>query len=367
MGLLGTLLGGTVGFMLGGPLGAVLGGAIGSQIADPSSEQLGGPGQRMGQGPGQRPGNGQSSGPFGWGSRTQGGWPFGFGRERIVGRCPNCGHIVSFAPGDVLICPRCSARLRFDPGLGGAAWGGAAGTAGSTGSPGSAGTNGRTWGGARGSWSGARGASGESGFAEGTAQSAFMVALISLAARVAKADGQVSDREVRAFDAFLREDLGMPAEERKIAARIFNEARNSPLPTSAFTGQIRGILGAQPDRLRDLVALLVRIAWADGDLQPVEEKLLRSIAVELGLPPRAYEDAKALYVRSSPAASYAILGLEPTASDEEIKKSYRRLAKEYHPDVLQARGLPPDFLKYANEKLQAINEAYGRIKQQRGF
>ncbi len=349
MGLLGTLIGGTVGFMLGGPLGMVLGGAIGSQIGDPTPEQLG------------RFGGGQAGGrPGGWPGGQAGGQPgsgpFGAWRQRIVGRCPNCGAIVSFAPGQPLVCPHCSAQLRMGTGQGGAA--------GSTHWDGS--TAGAGGGGYAGAW-GSRAGAGTSAFTDGTAQSAFMVALISLAARVAKADGQVSDREIRAFDAFLREDLGMPAEERRVAARIFNEARESPLPTSAFTRQIRGLLAAQPDRLRDLVALLVRIAWADGNLEPSEETLIRSIARELGLNDRGYEEAKALYVRSGPAAAYAILGVDPTASDDEIKKSYRRMAKEYHPDVLQSRGLPPDFMKYANEKLQAINEAYGRIRQERGF
>jgi DnaJ like chaperone protein len=202
---------------------------------------------------------------------------------------------------------------------------------------------------------------------QGTAQSAFMVALISLAAKVAKADGNVTRQEIAAFDAFLRGELGMSADERRMAARIFNQARDSTVPASEFARQIRSLLGGQPDRLRDLVALLLKVAWADGRLASVEESLIRSIADDLGLSGRDFEEAKALFSRGNLPAAYALLGLDADASDQQVKKSYRRLAREYHPDTLAAKGLPEDFTRYANEKLQAINEAYDLIKRTRGF
>lgn len=198
-------------------------------------------------------------------------------------------------------------------------------------------------------------------------QSTFMVALISLAARVAKADGRVSSAEIAAFDAFLSRELGMPAQERRLAARIFNQARDSELPTAAFTRQIRLALAAQPDRLRDLVALLLKIAYADGALAGAEEALIRAVASELGLEERDFRQIKAMFESSDLGAAYALLGVAPEASDEEIKRGYRRLAKEYHPDMLAAKGLPEDFLKFATEKLQAINQAYDRVRKQRGF
>ena len=198
-------------------------------------------------------------------------------------------------------------------------------------------------------------------------QSTFMVALISLAARVAKADGRVSSAEIAAFDAFLSRELGMPAQERRLAARIFNQARDSELPTAAFTRQIRLALAAQPDRLRDLVALLLKIAYADGALAGEEETLIRAVALELGLGESDFRQIKAMFESSDLGAAYALLGVTPEASDEEIKRGYRRLAKEYHPDMLAAKGLPEDFMKFATEKLQAINQAYDRVRKQRGF
>ncbi|MBU0742303.1 TerB family tellurite resistance protein [bacterium] len=200
-------------------------------------------------------------------------------------------------------------------------------------------------------------------------QTAFVVTLISLAAKVAKADGRVTQAEVQAFDAFLRDNLRMSATDRRMAARIFNEARDSAIPAAKLARQARGILGPFPDRLRDLVTLLLQIAHADGQLHPAEEKLIREIARDLGLTDRDYQECRALFGPAGPAvgSSYEILGVPPGASEAEIKKAYRKIAREYHPDVLQSKGLPEDFMQFAKEKLQKVNEAYDVIKKDRGF
>jgi DnaJ like chaperone protein len=306
MGLLGALVGGGLGFMLGGPLGAMLGGVIGAKMGDPTPEQLG---------------------------RTA-------PRHSIYGRCPNCHTTLSFNPGDALVCPGCGVRLAAGPGAGmGADRGG----------------------GAAGGYASAHDT------AQANAQSAFMVALISLAAKVAKADGSVTREEIATFDSFLRDQLGMTISDRRIAAQIFNRARDSHVAAGEFARQLRAVMAGQPDRLRDLVSLLLKIAWADGRLDPAEEALIRSIASDLGLGKREYDEAAALFSRNNLPGAYALLGVDPSASVEEIKKSYRRLAREYHPDTLAAKGLPEDFTRFANEKLQAINEAYQRIRDSRGF
>ncbi|HPF69741.1 MAG TPA: TerB family tellurite resistance protein [Candidatus Krumholzibacteria bacterium] len=199
------------------------------------------------------------------------------------------------------------------------------------------------------------------------AQQAFLTAVISLAAKVAKADGHVSEAEVRRFDAFLAGSLGMPPEERRIAARIFNQARDSDIPAEDFARQIRSILGHQPARMRDIVSLLASVAMADGGLDPAEERLIRSIARELGLGAREYDEAMAMFnPTASLDAAYATLGVEPTASDAEVKKAYRRLAKEYHPDLLASKGMSDDFKKFAEDKMKAINEAYAAVEKARG-
>jgi len=261
MGLLGTLVGGSLGFMMFGPLGAILGGAIGSNIGEPTSR-----------------------------SATQ--------------------------------------------------------------------TRPRTYSGPYG------------GPAQDTrqAQQAFLVAMISLAAKVAKADGRVTEQEVRSFDAFLRDRLGMSAEDRRLAARLFNEARDSQVPAEEFARQVRTLIGHQPARLRDLMSLLMSVASADAHIDQAEDRLLRSIAREMGLTARDYEESAAMFdPRRSTDASYAVLGLTRDATDEEVKKAYRSLAREYHPDVVVNKGMGEDFRKFADEKMRAINAAYDAVKESRGL
>jgi DnaJ like chaperone protein len=320
MGLLGTLVGGGIGFLLGGPLGAMIGGALGSQVGEPV-----------------------------WGSgdaRDRQGF------QRLLGRCPSCGRVVSFEAGESeLVCPRCRARLR------------AGGPAGAR-----AGRGGFGHGGARaGDYGHERAWGADPLHAQDQAQSAFMVALISLAAKVAKADGHVTRAEVRSFDQFLKSDLGMSADDRRIAARIFNEARDTAAPAGEFARQIRALLGHQPDRMRDLVCLLLKVAWADGKLSPEENRLIRSIAADLGLGDRDMEECLALFQRGDLNAAYALLGVASDAADGEVRSAYRRLAKEYHPDVIASKGLSQEFEDFAKEKMRAINDAYDQVKEARGL
>jgi DnaJ like chaperone protein len=200
------------------------------------------------------------------------------------------------------------------------------------------------------------------------AQQTFMIAMISLAAKVAKVDGSVSPAEVKSFDKFLKDQLGMASDERRVAARIFNEARDSQIPAEEFARQIRQLLGHQPARMRDLISLLMSIAMADGRFHETEERLIKSIAREMGLTDRDYEEAVAMFSpRVSLDASYTVLGVTMGATDDEVKKAYRKLAKEYHPDVVANKGMGEDFQKFAAEKMRAVNGAYDSIKEARGM
>jgi len=120
--------------------------------------------------------------------------------------------------------------------------------------------------------------------------------------------------------------------------------------------------------MRDIVSLLASVAMADGTLHHAEEKLIREIAWELGLSSRDYEEAMAMFnPTASLDAAYATLGVDRSATDTEVKKAYRKLAKEYHPDVLASKGMSEDFQKFAEEKMKAINEAWSEIEKARGL
>jgi DnaJ like chaperone protein len=201
-------------------------------------------------------------------------------------------------------------------------------------------------------------------------QMAFAVALTSLAAKVAKADGKVTQDEIQTFDHFLKTSLQMSVEDRKFAAKVFNEARNSPASTAEFTQQVRSLFRQQPDRLRDIVTILLAIAIADGHLHPAEESVIRQITRELGLSDHDYQSCRATFMATHGEADtspYEILGVEESATDAEVRAAHRRLVREYHPDVLNSKGLPEEFLEFAHEKMAAINDAWSRVKKQRNL
>jgi len=197
-------------------------------------------------------------------------------------------------------------------------------------------------------------------------QFVFYVSLASLAAKMAKADGLVTEDEVRAFDQFIRSELGVSNEERKIIAQLFNEAKNSPQDGLSFARQFKDLIGFQPQVLQTMVHLLFRIALADGKFHPNEEAFIKDVSRIFGLSEYDYEQIKALFIKKSDSA-YRILGLSSSASDEQIKAAYKKLVMEYHPDKLMAKGVPEDFIKIANSKMAEINNAYDEVCRERGL
>jgi DnaJ like chaperone protein len=118
-----------------------------------------------------------------------------------------------------------------------------------------------------------------------------------------------------------------------------------------------------PMRLQ-LLHYLFGIAKADGDVHRLEVNIISQIATYLGISEKDYESIKAMFYKDA-AAAYAILEVTPDASDDEIKKAYRRMAMKHHPDKL--RDLGEAYQKSAQEKFVKIQEAYELIKKERGF
>lgn len=111
-----------------------------------------------------------------------------------------------------------------------------------------------------------------------------------------------------------------------------------------------------------LLHFLFGIALADGSVEEQERLLIERISRELGLESRDFESIQAMFIRNV-NADYKILEIEPGASNEELKKAYRRMAMKYHPDKVIHLG--EDFQKAANEKFQMVNKAYENIKKER--
>lgn len=213
---------------------------------------------------------------------------------------------------------------------------------------------------------------------EEQAQMTFFVATFSMLAKLAATDGHISKEETRAIEQFMDQDLALTPENKEIAFRLFSEAANANTPFEAFAQQFYQQFQSQPEMLDVLLNILFRVAMADGVLSPGEDVLLRATVNIFRLPETVYQQFKTRYATghtgngpnrgiTGMAAYYAILKCAPEDSDETIKKQYRQLAVQYHPDKIASKGLPEEFTTFATEKFQEIQEAYEAIKKERNM
>jgi len=204
---------------------------------------------------------------------------------------------------------------------------------------------------------------GDEGGGDATKQIAFTIGVIALGAKMAKADGQVTADEVQAF----KEVFQIPPEEMKNVARVFDLARKDVRGYEIYAQQIAGLFKENPQVLEDLVDGLFHIAKADGVMHPAELDYLENVSRIFGFEANDFARIKESHLGPDKADPYQVLGVSREASDAEIKKVYRQLIREHHPDALIAQGVPEEFVQVANDKLAAINVAYDRIEKERGL
>jgi DnaJ like chaperone protein len=191
----------------------------------------------------------------------------------------------------------------------------------------------------------------------------FTIAIIALAGKMAKADGVVSEQEFEIF----RRVFAMPPEEEANVRRIFNLARQDMAGFEHYAGQIARLFRGNPAVLEDVLDGLFEIAKADGVLHPCEARFLERVAEIFGFAPNEYRRIRASHFAPELTDPYVILGLSYSADEEEIRQTYRRLVRENHPDSLIGRGVPAEFIRLATDKLAAINNAYEKIRGERGL
>jgi DnaJ like chaperone protein len=197
-------------------------------------------------------------------------------------------------------------------------------------------------------------------------QMTFFVATFSMLAKLAKVDGHISPEEIQTIEDFMARDLNLNPESRRFAAQVFETAIESPMSFQDFAGQFYRHFQQQPQLLDLMIDVLFRLSVADGHLSTSEESLIRSAAAIFNFGERKYNELKSRYAPDS-ERYYAILETDSRATNEEIKKQYRKLVKEYHPDRIAAKGLPEEFTKFANDKFREIQQAYDAVKQERGI
>lgn len=192
-------------------------------------------------------------------------------------------------------------------------------------------------------------------------QAAFAIAMIALCAKMAKADGVVTGAEV---DAFCRLFAIPPGEERNVS-RVYNLAKRDVAGFEAYAREVVRILGDDRVMLEDLLDGLFRIAVADGAVHERELAYLARVATIFGFDATAFARISSRHVVGEGGDPYLVLGADPSWDDERLRRRYRKLVSETHPDRLLSRGVPEEFLRIANDRLAAINVAWERIERMR--
>jgi DnaJ like chaperone protein len=191
---------------------------------------------------------------------------------------------------------------------------------------------------------------------------AFSVAMIALSAKMAKADGIVTQDEVRAFQAIFE----VPESETRNVARLYDLAKRDTAGFEAYARQMAGLCGNGGQNcmlLEDILDGLFYIATADGVLHERESEFLRRVAEIFRIEETHYQTIVARHVDLGEADPYVVLGIARGTPFSEVKKHYRKLVADNHPDRLIARGLPQEFIRIATTRLAAINTAYELIER----
>jgi DnaJ like chaperone protein len=196
-------------------------------------------------------------------------------------------------------------------------------------------------------------------------QAAHFISLFSILGRLAKTDGVVAKSEIAVVEKFIN-SLQITAHEKQFAKHIFNEAKISRYTIDDFAFQLYQTTKHQPTVLISFFNLLFQIVAADGTFHPAEEAALHRIKDIFNISDQQFENIRAVYFNDIDKY-YKTLNCTPESSDQEIKSSYKKLVKDFHPDTIISKGLPEEFTEFATKRFREIQEAYEKIRQERNF
>ncbi len=192
-------------------------------------------------------------------------------------------------------------------------------------------------------------------------QVSFSIAIIALSAKMAKADGVVTEDEIAAF----REIFNVPDDEMDNVARLFNLARKDVSGFDAYARQVKRLFPEDGEVLRDVLDGLFHIAKADDVLHERELEFIEHVAVVFELDETAFQRLLMRHVSLGDRDPYIMLGASRDWDFDTLKAHYRKRVVDNHPDKLIARGVPPEFIMIANERLACINSAWEEILLER--
>jgi DnaJ like chaperone protein len=216
------------------------------------------------------------------------------------------------------------------------------------------------------------------------AQTAFFTATFAVMGHMAKADGRVSANEIE-IATLAMDRMGLGPEHRRVARELFRDGRDPGFALDEALDQLRQECRGRRDLLRLFVEIQLQAALADGEIHAGERRVLARIGARLGLAGLELEALEAMaraerhfrHQRGAPGTpaergpslrdAYAMLNVDPSADDATVKRAYRRLMSQHHPDKLVSKGLPEEMIRVATERTQEIKAAYERIQEARGL
>jgi len=214
-------------------------------------------------------------------------------------------------------------------------------------------------------------------------QTVFFTTVFSVMGHLAKADGRVTEDEIQlARDVMNR--MQLDAQQQKFAIELFRQGKEPGFPLQDIIAQFHQECGRNRNLKQMFIEILLHAAYADGVMHEAERHLLMHICAQLGFSHTEFSVLEGM-VRAQRAfhgrsqhepvrpnrdllqEAYSALGVESGASDAEVKRAYRRLMSQHHPDKLVAKGLPEEMIKLANERTAEIKAAYETIRKARGM
>jgi DnaJ like chaperone protein len=189
----------------------------------------------------------------------------------------------------------------------------------------------------------------------------FTTGMVALSAKMARSDGVVTRDEVSAF----RSLLDVPPSDLPRIDALFDLSKSTTAGFEAYARQLADLFSDEPALLEDVLDGLFHVAAADGVLHEAEHAYLLDVSTIFGFSGKLFSQIEARHVRRADDP-YRVLGVTRTMSLAEIRAAWRQLVNEHHPDRALGRGLPPEAITIATERLVAINAAWARITAEHG-
>jgi DnaJ like chaperone protein len=209
-------------------------------------------------------------------------------------------------------------------------------------------------------------------------QAAFFTATFTVMGYIAKADGHVSKHEINMAQQIM-DHMNLNGEQKKAAIELFNQGKSPDFDLDAVMQQFKQVANRKTNLMQMFIEIQLHAIYADGKKDAVEHEILTRLTDILGFSRHQLKHLEAMVqsnlnglsgnanvpIEKQLEQAYQLLNVTKSDSDAAIKKAYRRMMSQHHPDKLVSKGLPEEMMKMANEKTQQIKKAYELIKKYR--